>query len=353
MSLALPAAAANAVQPNAVVQLIATYNRTHNGTGALVATITGPREVTITGHVETVRRALIFNENHRGISVRFNATMVGWYDANPPGGGSAGVLLVRDQRQAGKIYVDGGQYTSVVGGTFEMDGQQSHLTIVDGDVYGTVRAHNRLSILGGTVEMSATNMTALHANFAYISEEANAPTHPVVTIWADRDFMHFTAPPYRPNWALFQQDFTLRAGQTLTIGSSGFLRLLQSRIALHGGTLIIDGVLELYDYESELDIVHGIITGENAGELYGTHYADGAQCHTYCALCDVDDTSPHTLSRTLLQRVMDFGWGLSAWVIRTFPSWLAAALHVIAIPFQVVILMIAVPLSMFVEWIRR
>jgi len=57
--------------------------------------------------------------------------------------------------------------------------------------------------------------------------------------------------------------------------------------------------------------------------------------------------------RTWLDRVMDFGWGLSAWVIRTFPSWLAAALHVIAIPFQVVILMIAVPLSMFVEWIRR
>jgi hypothetical protein len=56
---------------------------------------------------------------------------------------------------------------------------------------------------------------------------------------------------------------------------------------------------------------------------------------------------------TLVHRVMDFGWGLSDWIQRTFPGWLSMLLHMIAIPFQIIILMITVPLSVFIEWIRR
>ncbi|MCL2532275.1 MAG: hypothetical protein FWE40_09025 [Oscillospiraceae bacterium] len=349
IGFALPAVAADAVQPNAVVQLIATYNRTHNGTGALVATITGPREVTITGHVKNVREALVLNENHRGITVRFNATMIGWYDANPPGGGLTGTFLVLDQRQAGKIYVDGGRYVTAVGSAFEMAGQLSQLTVVDGEILGTIHATNRLSILGGTVAISAISLTALHASIAHISQAANLLTTPYVTIWADQEFMNFTVSENRTLWTRYEPVLMLQAGQTLTIEPDRKLSLLNSRIVLHGGTLITDGALELLE-GGELDIVHGIITGENAGELYGTYYADGAQCHTYCALCDADDAPPST---TLLQRVMDFGWRLSSWIQATFPGWLSSLLHIIAVPFQIVILATTIPLSLFIEWIRR
>jgi len=57
------------------------------------------------------------------------------------------------------------------------------------------------------------------------------------------------------------------------------------------------------------------------------------------------------ISTTLVHRVMDFGWRLSAWVHATFPGWLSLLLHILAVPFQFIVLLATFALTFLIELI--
>jgi len=242
----------NNADPNVIVQLIEEYNLTHGGMGELIATVTGPQEVTITGEVTGVTRTLQFLHSHRYITIRFDATIEACSNYAP-------FALIEDFRRSGKIYIDGGVLSSENRGVF-MWGRDSKLTITGGEVRSGISVE-RLNVIGGLVNIILPRQ--LDAAFVYICPKADFEVDWLnINIHANEDFTNFTVTD--DVWV--SRVIHLRTGDTLTIEEGASLDIGWGSIYLLGGTLVIDGEL--------LGNVHayrGTISGTNAGELAGTH----------------------------------------------------------------------------------
>ena len=241
----------DASDPNVVLRTVANYNEIHGGTGELIATITGPREVTITGEVTGVTRSLDFFRES-GISIILDATIIACPD-NPPW------ELVYDIRRGGELIVAGGVLHGGRSWAIDVVSSYHTLTITGGEVHGRIWA-STLRIEGGTIHVDDGS---IHARIAYIAEEADITlSYPMQDfISANAEFTEFIV--IGDTWTPY--GFRLGPGQTLTIPEDASLEVWWGNLMLDGGVLIIDGELI-----GEPHVIHGTITGTNAGELAGT-----------------------------------------------------------------------------------
>jgi len=246
----------NNMNPQPVLDEVAWFNQAHGGTGELIATVTAPQEVTITGHVTDAQSNLWFGGFALSdITIRLNATII----AHP----SYSSSLISDSRNESKIYIDGGLLQSN-GNAIVTNNITSTLTINGGEIVGGVIASGRLNFFDGTVNTASSR---LQANAIYISPQAQltTPNPPWITMHTNADFTTMTVIEESFSWR--PQTIYLRPGDTLIIEESASLDVGNwGSIFLLGGTLVIDGELL-----GEIEIVRGTITGQNAGELAGTH----------------------------------------------------------------------------------
>ncbi|MCL2194934.1 MAG: DUF4329 domain-containing protein [Oscillospiraceae bacterium] len=242
--------------PHAVVQAVEQFNQVHSGTGELIATVTGPQEVTITGEVADVTNVLNFWHEHRYITIRFNANISACADYAP-------WSLIRDSRTSGKIYIDG-SIISTPSVAFDTWGQWARITVSDSEIHGDFFA----------TEMHVTNSTiyspSAQARYAQVRYFYACPQSSIVgdmlhiSFYANACFTTFTATNFAniPFW----RPFVLRPDDTLVIPEDTLVFADDDGLLLLGGTLVIDGTLY-----GEVHAYRGVVAGQNAGELYGSH----------------------------------------------------------------------------------
>ena len=260
----------DATSPESVLRAVADYNENHGGTGELIATVTGPREVTITGEVIGTTWPLEFMHNTAGISIILDATIKAC-PAYPPW------ALVASFRRSGTVEVAGGvlRVPSEAPTEVAITSHDPYHTLIisGGAVYGNVIA-STLSVTGGTID----NDRFISTSVAHISPEVDVVlTHPQYVIWANADFTEFTV---SSDEIQLNRHFRLGPGQTLTILENAAMQLWLGNLILDGGTLVIDGELTTmpeehpdFAWAGELRIISGTITGANAGDLAGVYEA--------------------------------------------------------------------------------
>ena len=251
----------DAIDPDSVLRVVAAYNENHGGTGELIATVTGPREVTITGEVTGVTETLEFGHNTAGISIILDATIEAC-PVNPPW------ALVNAFRRSGTVEVAGGvlRVPSEAPTEVAITSHNPYHTLIisGGAVYGNVIA-STLIVTGGMFD----DDRLISASVVHISPEVD-----VVLL----------EPAIRANAALTEftvsdeielpRHFRIGPGQTLTILENAALKIWWRDLILDGGTLVIDGELTIRpEWDGELRIISGTITGANAGDLAGEYEA--------------------------------------------------------------------------------
>jgi hypothetical protein len=290
----------DASDPKRVMQTIAEYNQTHGGTGELTATMTGVREVTITGEVTGATEMLWFFREP-GVSIILNASIEACPD-NPPW------TLIFDSRRGGRLEVAGGTLRSSAA---VINARRCYhmLTISGGALHGELWART-VVMTGGVADIVAcywytseksmfietlsvhegatlritlndvpagTNPDDLFIGImvTYISPQADVETNFPMndTIWANADFTEFAVPAR----AWISMDFRIGPGQTLTVEENAAMYILSQHLILDGGTLALNGALVLMSEESpflysgEFIIRSGTIAGTNAGDLAGIY----------------------------------------------------------------------------------
>ena len=244
----------DAVDPGSVLRTVAAYNETHGGTGELIATVTGPREVTITGEVTGATELLAFFHNTAGISIIFDATIEAC-PADPPW------ALIAEFRRSGTFEVTGGVLRNP---NFEVV-FANHLLVSGGAMYGDIFA-STLIITGGTIDHDQR----VYADVTHINPEVEVEMANPYAIWANAELTEFTV----SDEIQLNQGFRIGPGQTLTILENAIMEIWRDDLILDGGTLVIDGELTRADFEwatGELRIISGTITGANAGDLAGVY----------------------------------------------------------------------------------
>ena len=289
-----------------IIAIVEEYNKIHGGEGSLVATITGNKEVTITGQVIGVTQALVIQSGEfytGGILIKLNA-IIEADSENPPdalihdyipgvieviGGVLRSPAYALESGDTTNIFVvsGGAVYAGISASTLVIKGGIVEFTV---DFWDTLLASyptanvsaGSLSISkGATVRLAHINVPEdanyqlLTAHVAFIDFDADIlfeGFEPRIMILANASFTEFTA----QNEAELWQDFTLLPGQTLTVPENTTLYVTYGDLILNGGTLVIDGHIILeesdeYGYCGKLEIIYGTITGKNAGDLAGTY----------------------------------------------------------------------------------
>jgi len=289
--------------------------QSHGGIGSLVATVTGTNEVTVTGSVtcENYEDDLWIETGETApyLTVRWNAVMgprsvlyVNGYGTFEVIGGKIGGRLESRCWDA-KVIVSGGEVNCFIITDIKIQG-------------GLVQGHNivgeRLAILkGATVKLadsvlgvSGEETCCIQSLIVYIDPEADVELDVPLTkyIKANQDFSALTAVGnVAANW-----NITIKNGQILTVPSDATLAL-HNPFTLDGGTLVLDGPMEIMkEYNGELVVLSGTITGKSAGSLAGT-YKDGKKV-TNIIIVDPPlnwwQRLPHFLQ--WIMRWLCFGW---------------------------------------------
>ena len=272
---------AGAAGTDDVIAAIATYNLNHGGTGSLVATVTGPNEVTIIGSVTGVKKGFQLQPGDVSpTTVKWNASLTTNGDAMTLlyFGGNGTLEVVGGSIQAPNAWaIETGAKVVISGGELNCHAIGVDNIIIRGGklVCNQILSSGTIAIYKGAVFRCTlagpwADQDYFYAKFLYVEPGADVSTIPPSYINANEDFTELTV---IGNFHM-RCPTTLRDGQTLTI-PIGTSIILDSRLTLDGGTLVLDGhTVPSENSDSGLVLLHGTVLGENAGDMAGT-YVDG------------------------------------------------------------------------------